>query len=141
VSTAFQSSAFQNNAFQITVVVVKKKVGWGFRHTQEELEARLRQQKTETFGLRWYDDYLAARAAAAKRLESTKSDPHRKALSEAVDAADEAIAPETVMGITEMLKAAAGAKRLTASLKHARALADLALYDDDEEVIEMLLLH
>ena len=118
----------------------KKKVGWGFRHTREELEEKLRQQKAETFGLRWYDGYLAARAAAIRRVETTKSKPHREALVEAVDAADQAVTPEIIADIARMLEAAANAKRLTASLKHARALADLA-YDDDEEVIEMLMLH
>ena len=136
--TAFQKNAFQNNAFQIAVTT-KKKVGWGFQHTQEELEAKLKRQKAETFGPRWYDEYLAARAAVVGRVESTTSPNHREALVEAVDAADKMVAPERAADIAQMLKAAAGAKRLTASLKHARAIVD---YDDDEEeVIEMLLLH
>jgi hypothetical protein len=136
--TAFQKNAFQNNAFQIAT---RKKVGWGFRHTRQELEAKLQQQKSETFGLRWYDDYLAARAAAIERIESTKSRPHREALVEAVDVADAVVNPETVFDLARELKAAAGARRVTASLKHAIVIAALASYDDDEEVIEMLLLH
>jgi hypothetical protein len=138
--TAFQKSAFQNNAFQIATTT-KKKVGWGFRHTREELEEKLKQQKAETFGLRWYDDYLAARAAIVERVESTTSPNHRDALVEAIDAADEIVTIWNVTGVTEMLSAAAKATRITASLKHARMIVDYAEYDDDEEVIEMLLLH
>jgi hypothetical protein len=133
--TAFQKSAFQNNAFQIATT---KKIGWGFRHTREELAEKLRQQKTETFGLRWYDDYLAARAAVVDRVESTTSPNHREALVEAVDAADRMVTPERAMDLAWTLNATAKATRMTASLKHARAIVD---YDDDEEVIEMLLLH
>jgi hypothetical protein len=133
--TAFQRNAFQNNAFQIAT---KKKVGWGFRHTREELEAKLRQQKAEAFGLRWYDDYLAARATVVERIERTTSPNHREALVEAVDAADEIVTLWNVAGVTGMLSSAAKATRPTASLKHARAIVD---YDDEEEVIEMLLLH
>jgi hypothetical protein len=119
--TAFQKNAFQNNAFQIAT---KKKVGWGFRHTREELEEKLQQQKAETFGLRWYDDYLAARAAVVERVESTTSRHLREALVEAIDAADEIVTIWNVTGVTETLSAAAKATRLTASLKHARAIVD-----------------
>jgi len=132
--TAFQKSAFQNNAFQIATAVTpaKKRVGWGFRHTRKELEQRLRAQRGDRFSPKWFEDFLAARDALAERAEALQSELLHRAADDAADAS---------IDVVPLLKAAASATRKTAALKHARAIIDAAEYDDDEEIIEMLLLH
>jgi hypothetical protein len=140
--TAFQKNAFQNNAFQIAT---KKKVGWGFRHTKEELEERFRQQRNQSLSRRWFDDFLEALEALSERAEKL-TDKQRgivqQAVAEASGALAEALEDGREVHLTPLLLAAAFATRVTAVLKHSRAVIDAARYDDEEEeLIEMLLLH
>jgi membrane glycosyltransferase len=126
-------------------------VGWPgrLRHTKKELEEKLRRQRANTFGRRWFEDYLAAQARALEKAEKAKSAKQREALEEAVEAADEAVDAAIEQGrevhdLTVALNAAASASRLTASIKHARNVVVLAsTYEDDndEETVELLLLH
>ncbi len=145
----FQASAFQNSAFQVDVA----SVGWspGFRHGRKELEQKLKRQRSETFSRRWFDEYLKAEEAALERAEKTKSPKQREALEDAVNAASEAVAEAIDDGrdievLARALHAAAGASRITASIKLAGIVVELAkraeqeaLEDDDEAI--MLLLH
>ncbi len=146
---SFQASAFQNSAFQTGETAV---VGWspGFRHTRSELEQKLKRQKSGTFSRRWFDEYLRAEEAALERAEKTKSVKQREALEQAVEASAEAVSAAIDEGrelhdITVALNAAASASRVTASIKHAKAVLELArraeqdaLEDDDESVLMLL---
>ena len=143
--TAFQKNAFQKNAFQIATT---KKVGWGFRHTREELEEKLARQRTHTFGRNWFQDFLAAREALAERAETLNGKQRaivQEAVAEASDALVDALQDgREIVDLTPLLMAAASATRMTAVIKHSRAVIDAARYafeDDDEEAIELLLLH
>src|SRR5271169_371600 len=105
----------------------KPAVGWDIdvpvrrRRTPEELERKLKQQRDDTFGRRWFDDFLKAETAAQARAQNTKSEPQREALDSAIEAAsrevDQAIDEGRVDGTTEAiilaLAAAGHAKRTT----------------------------
>ena len=142
--SAFQSNAFQNNAFQIAA---SKVVGWGYRHTRQDLEERLKRQRQNTFGRQWFDEFMEAREALAERAE-TLNDKQRaivqEAVAEASDALVDALQDGREIDLAPLLMAAASSTRITAVIKHSRAVIEAARYaaeDDDEEVIEMLLLH
>ena len=152
----FQASAFQIDAFQISEALPPARtVGWmpewdGFRHDPEDLERRLKAQRQSVFNPRWLDRFLAAEGKARKRVGEVRSAPHRAALEEAIEqigarvgeAIDAGVwAPEQL--IIE-LEAAAGAKRATASLKHAQRAIEMAQAflleerDDEEEILLLL---
>ncbi len=122
-------------------------VGWigKLRHTRKELEERLDRQRANTFGRRWFNEYLAAQAKALEKAEETESEPLREALEEAVEAAAEAVeAGQEVPGLTAALDAAASASHLATSIRLARQVVEMALAyeeNEDELAIEMLLLH
>ncbi len=122
-------------------------VGWigKLRHTREELEEKLERQRANTFGRRWFNEYLAAQARALEKAKKTKSETQREALEEAVEAAAEAVdAGREVPDLTAALNAAASASHLATSIKLARNVIEMALAyeeNEDEEAIEMLLLH
>ncbi len=146
---AFQADAFQFSAFQLCTDT-SRAVGWigKLRHTRKDLEERLAKQRANTFSRRWFNEYLEAEAAALERAKEAKG-KQRAALEEAVEAANEAVVEALDDGrsleeLTRSLNAAANATRVTASIRHAEEvirLAALAEYDDDEETIELLLLH
>ncbi len=143
---SFQASAFQNSAFQVDVTTT---VGWvpGFRHTRKDLQERLSRQKSNTFSRRWFDEYLAAQAAALDRAENAKSAALRRALEDAVDAASEAVAKaidnEQDIGddLAKALNAAASASRATASIRLAQAVIDLAADEEEDDDEFFMLLH
>ncbi len=126
-------------------------VGWigKLRHGRKDLEERLDRQRANTFSRRWFREYLEAEAAALERAKEAKSAKQREALEEAVEAANEAVVEALDDGrsleeLTRSLNAAANATRVTASIRHAeevKRLAAIAEWDDEEEAIELLLLH
>ena len=117
------------------------------RHTPEELEGKLARQKENTFGRRWFDDYIAAQNAALARARDTKSERLREKLEEAVtatsqevaDAIDEGRAP---IDFNAALNAAANAKRTSAAIKHSETVLHLVNeeYDEEEDIAILLLL-
>ncbi len=149
---AFQADAFQFSGFQLCTTTA---VGWPgrpgrFRHTRKQLEDKLRRQQADTFGRRWFEEYLAAERVALARADKAKSAKQREALEAAVEAADaaleEVIEDGRIEELARILNAAASATRVTASIKLARAVVELSsraaqeASDDDDEAI-MLLLH
>ena len=146
MATAFQSNAFQNNAFQIEGGVTKPKVGWmpewgsGLRHDPEELEQRLKAQREGTFGRRRFDELIAE---AEQKAVELKSKPAKAALRRAIEAVQEAAETATDDSLTEALEAAVLASNATRTIKQADALYAMAMaaLEDEEEEIELLLLH
>jgi hypothetical protein len=149
----FDAAIFDPAVFDVCrTITMRKRVGWfhqwdgRLRHKAEDLEERLRAQRGNTFGRRWYEDYLAAALAKA---EEAKNERQAAALLEAVEAVsneiDNAVAEDREpLDVAAMLRAATSATRATASIKHSAAIAKAiaqAWEDDEEEVIEMLLLH
>lgn len=126
-----------------------KHVGWigKRRHDPKELERRLKAQQGNVFGRKWFDEFLAATEAAIERAERTRSERHKQALYDAVNAASDAAANaidgefEPPSAVMLALNAAACASRVTASIRHAQAVAMLAMEENDDEEALMLLLH
>lgn len=115
-------------------------------HTAEDLERRLEEQRGNTFGVKWYESFIEATEAAAAKAEEAKSAAQRIALEKAVEAAEEIVTerPQFAEEALFALQAAVNATRATAIIKHANRVAELArmyAYYQDEEDIEMLLLH
>lgn len=139
----FQPSAFQNNAFQnCGATAVGWMPEWGFRHDPAELERRLAAQKSER---RWYDDFLAAAKAVRVRANTTKSEKQRRALIYAAELAADAVAEaiaeerEAPPALIAELAAAAGASRVTASIRHAETvIAMVAEWEDEDEIMLLL---
>lgn len=133
---------------------VAQKVGWfiewnqRLRHDPEELERRLQAQRG--FGLRKYEEMIAAHSAAVEAAQVSKSEKRAAALTQAAEAAEELL--ENALGEAEFvpdfdrviaeLNAAVSATRATAAIKHAELAIRLAReWDEDEEEAIMLLLH
>jgi hypothetical protein len=141
-TTAFQKSGFQNNAFEISANVV----GWMPRwHDPEELEERIKRRRANTFGPKWFDEFLKETLAKAAEV---KSEPQREALVKAARAVAEAaqtIEPERLSDAVAALQRSLGASRVTASIKNAEIAVVLAKQsaedDDDDDIAVMLLLN
>lgn len=134
----FQKSGFQNCA--------PKGIGWhpswGFRHSPEELERRLAQQRGVSSA--WFDDFIEAQRAAAVRVATSKSIKHRAVLDEAAAivyaAVEEAITAENEppMHLIAELASAAGASRVTASIRYAEMIKRCVEDDDEEEILLLM---
>jgi hypothetical protein len=124
-------------------------VGWPGRqrrrHKIEDLERSLQQQRANTFGRHWFSEFQEAQQAALDKAKKAKSKAQREALIDAVAAVqDIEVIEDDIAELTRLFSAAAGAGRVTASLKHTRKILDFALIreaEDEEEAIELLLLH
>ena len=143
MATAFQPSAFQHNAFQITIST-KKHVGWmpewGYRHDPAELERRLKAQREGTFGRRRFEELIAE---AEQKAVELKSKPAKAALKRAIAAVQEAAETAPNDSLTDALEAAVLASNASRTIKGADALYRMAMaaLEDEEEEIELLLLH
>ena len=142
MTTAFQSNAFQNNAFQID----GGNVGWmpewgsGLRHDPQELEQRLKAQREGAFGRRRFDELVAE---AEQKAAELKSKPAKAALQRAIDAVQEAVESEPDDRFTDALEAAVLASSASRTIKQAQIVYEMAMaaLDEEEEDIELLLLH
>ena len=143
MTTAFQSNAFQNNAFQID----GGNVGWmpewgsGLRHDPQELEQRLKAQREGAFGRRRFDELVAE---AEQKAAELKSKPAKAALQRAIDAVQEAVESEPDDRFTDALEAAVLASNASRTIKQAQIVYEMAmaaLDEEEEEDIELLLLH
>ena len=140
MTTAFQSSAFQNNAFQIdggNVVGWMPEWGPGLRHDPAELEQRLKAQRESGFNRERFDELVAE---AQEKVTELKSKPAKAALSRAIEAAQEVEPDDSLVNALEAAVLASNASR---TIKQADALYAMAMaaLDDEEEEIELLLLH
>jgi predicted DNA-binding WGR domain protein len=123
-------------------------VGWPgrLRHTRKELENRIKAQRANTFGRKWFEEFLDAQEAALAKAGKAKSEKQREALVEAVAATQQVDTEAEATALSALLAAAVNASRVTASIKRADEVVRLAARrelddeDDDEEAM-MLLLH
>ena len=123
-----------------------KHVGWmpewgsGLRHDPEELEQRLKAQREGTFGRRRFEELIAE---AEQKAVELKSKPAKAALKRAIEAVQEAAETATDDSLTDALEAAVLASNATRTIKQADALYAMAMaaLEDEEEEIELLLLH
>ena len=129
---------------QITVTTTTKKVGWMPQwHDPEELEERIKRQKANTFGPKWFDEFLKETLAKAAEV---KSEPQKKALvkaAKAVAEAAETVEPSLLSDAITALQRSISASRVTASIKNAEiavALIKRAAEDDDDDDIAVMLL-
>lgn len=114
----------------------KKAVGW--RHEPDELERRLKEQRDNTFGRRRFNELLDELRAKTIEVESK---PAKAALVRTVLKAEEAGPSD---GLAEALEAAVLASNATRIIKEAEAAYEAAMASirrQDEEDIELLLLH
>ena len=121
-----------------------KKVGWmpewGFRHAPAELEQRLKAQREGTFGRRRFEELIAE---AEQKAAELKSKPAKAALKRAIAAVQEAAETAPNDSLTDALEAAVLASNASRTIKQADALYAMAMaaLDEDEEDVELLLLH
>lgn len=120
------------------------------RITREELDRRLKEQRDNTFGRRWFEEFQAAEQEVREAAALAKKKAARKALETAARAVAE-IAPRLdeqtdLVPITLALEAAADATKLKDTLAAAKRAVELLkaelqrLDDEEEDEVATLLL-
>jgi hypothetical protein len=137
-----------------TAVPPHRVVGLPGKKTRAELYGEIERRKKNRFGRKWWDEFLAAEAAALARADETSSKPLQRALERAVDVAGEAVEAasedqpsQAAAELTALLRAAASATTFRKAITEANAaiamaeaiMAQLAEFEDEEEAIMLLL--
>lgn len=117
------------------------------RHDPKELERVIQRQKDNTFGRRWFDEFLEAKEELAIAAKDAKDKAQRKALRQAARAVEEIAEAELdfepIAGVIQAAARTDSVKQTIDLARHARDLvAAYQKYIDDQEderEVEMLL--